>query len=202
MIGLSGSHRTGKSTMAKAWAEKHGFAFIPSQASKVLEEKGLSLSANLPFAVRLDAQRHILDAAKKQLESVTGPFISDRTPMDMAAYAMADVMKGTAYGSEHLLEKYVQDCYDVTNLHYDRIVIVPPGIPYVEEPGKPPFDIGYQEHHHLLCIGLICDYRCQVTSIQLDRNTIGLEDRIGILDEQWEEIVAGFKRFNKGHLLH
>ena len=60
MIGLSGAHRTGKSSLARAFAEKHGIPFVETSASQVFKDLGVDPAATHDFSTRLTVQEEIL----------------------------------------------------------------------------------------------------------------------------------------------
>ena len=60
-IGISGSHRTGKTTLAKVLAEKQNIPFIQTQTSKIFQQYGLNPSQTLDFDKRLWIQNKVLE---------------------------------------------------------------------------------------------------------------------------------------------
>ena len=82
-IGLCGSHRTGKTTLAEAVALKMGIPFVKTQTSEVFKQHGLDPSAPMDFGTRIRIQEHIIRAAEEIWESEPNSFITDRTPIDM-----------------------------------------------------------------------------------------------------------------------
>src|SRR3569832_345872 len=61
LIGLCGAHRTGKTSLAKAYAKKHGIAFMETSVSAIFKELGLDPAASFDFKTRLDIQEVILE---------------------------------------------------------------------------------------------------------------------------------------------
>ena len=91
MLGLSGSHRVGKTTLAKLYAEKHGFAFVQTSVSAIFKELGLDPAQTYDFATRLTVQEEILKRLDKTFAEHAGQAaITDRTPLDFLAYTMGD----------------------------------------------------------------------------------------------------------------
>lgn len=90
MIGLCGAHQTGKTSLARAYAEATGAMFIESPVTNIWTELGLDPSnPNFGFKTRLDAQELILERLDKAYASAAGVnAIADRTPIDMLGYTM------------------------------------------------------------------------------------------------------------------
>ena len=94
-IGLCGSHRTGKTTLAEAVSKKTGIPFVRTSTSEVFRRAGLDPAASLDFNKRLWIQNETLEAAKGVWEAAGKSFITDRTPVDMMAYTLGDIQGGT-----------------------------------------------------------------------------------------------------------
>jgi hypothetical protein len=98
----------------------------------------------MDFKKRLWIQHKILDAAEKIWEAEKEQFITDRTPLDMMAYTLADI-QGTTEVNFDELEGYLARCIDVTNTFFALLVLVQPGIPLMHEKGKAALN-EYLEH--------------------------------------------------------
>ena len=105
---LCGAHRTGKTTLAKAFSNYSGMPFVQTGASHVFADMGLDPKVDYPLEVRLDIQKRILESFEKQCSSVkTKHFITDRTPIDFMAYMMADIQRENVRGQlEKDIERY------------------------------------------------------------------------------------------------
>lgn len=96
MYGLAGSHRSGKSTLARALADDLGIEFLETKVGDVFADLGLDPKANLPFDKRLDVQNAILRSIETQYALRNGArFVADRTPFDVLGYTMADIRRDT-----------------------------------------------------------------------------------------------------------
>jgi hypothetical protein len=179
-IGLCGGHRTGKSTLAKAIAPRMGIPFVGTTTSQVFEQMGLDPATPMDFPTRLRVQHQVLIAAEKVWQSESKPFITDRTPIDMMAYTLGDIL-GTTEVNFCELEDYIQRCFSSANQYFDWLVIVQPGIPLVYEPGKAALNQAYIEHIHTLVLGLCSDRRLNCRSYCLERHATDLEERIQII---------------------
>lgn len=181
MIGLLGAHRTGKTSLARAYAEKHGIEFIETSVSAIFRELGHDPADSFDFKTRLSIQEVILD----RLDAVYGAVsptvqaITDRTPIDMLAYTMAEAVGGTVRKREQeRFEAYVQRCFEVTNKRFSTLLLVQPGIPLVKARGKAVLNQAYIEHLNSLMLGLSCDVRCSVPHFYIRRAMTEMADRI------------------------
>ena len=176
-IGLCGSHRTGKTTLADLISQRAGIPFVKTSTSDVFREHGLDPSKPLDFTRRLWIQHKILDAAEKIWNAGRGRFITDRTPIDMAAYALADIQGATEVNFTDL-EGYLSRCLDATNKFFRMLVLIQPGIPLVHEEGKAALNEGYLEHLNFLMLGLCNDERVLSKFLRLPRDMKAIEDRV------------------------
>jgi len=175
-IGLCGAHRVGKTTLAQAVSQASGLPFLQTHTSQVFKQHGLDPADPMPFAARLSIQREILSAAIAVWNQADGSFISDRTPLDMAAYTLADI-QGTTKVDGTALTSYLDDCLHVSNQYFSTLIVIPPGIPLINEPGKAALHTGYIEHLHTLVVGL-CHHPClSATVCQLSRQVLSVRAR-------------------------
>src|ERR1035437_11190687 len=94
LIGLMGSHNTGKTTLMHAYAEKNNLARIETSVSAIFKELGRDPAAVFDFRTRMDIQEHVLtrvDEGYAELDPKEQA-ITDRTPIDMLAYTMAEAI--------------------------------------------------------------------------------------------------------------
>ncbi|MCP9494360.1 MAG: ATP-binding protein [Pyrinomonadaceae bacterium MAG19_C2-C3] len=179
-IGLAGSHRTGKSTLARVIAKRSGIPFIKTTTTEVFARLGLDPAAKMDFATRLNVQRRILRVYQETWQSAhlaRQPFITDRTPVDLLAYTFADIQGGTVVNDDEL-ELYVADCFAVTNRFFKSLVLVQPGIPLIYAAGKAALNKAYIEHINTLIIGFCHHARLAVSVQVLPREMTDLETRI------------------------
>ncbi len=186
-IGLCGSHRTGKTTLAEAISQKSGMPFVKTSTSEVFKEHGLDPSKSMDFQRRLWIQHKILDAAEKLWYAEQRQFITDRTPLDMAAYTLADI-QGAAEVDFSELEKYLERCFKTTNELFKILVLIQPGIPLMHEEGKAALNEGYLEHLNYLILGLCNDNRVKSRFVFLNRNVTTMEDRINLILHELDRI--------------
>ena len=176
-IGLCGSHRTGKTTLAEAVSKKTGIPFVRTSTSEVFRRAGLDPAASLDFNKRLWIQNETLEAAKGVWEAAGKSFITDRTPVDMMAYTLVDI-QGSTQADFNEVEDYLERCFTFTNRFFDALVIVQPGIPLVHEQGKAALNRAYIEHLNYLILGLTEDPRLTARVVLIGRETMGINDRV------------------------
>jgi nicotinamide riboside kinase len=185
-IGLCGSHRSGKTTLARRYAEVNGVPMIASSVSAIALRYDFDMDNDRRDdpAFR-EMQNVILDTLEKSFRGQSN-FISDRTPLDAAAYLIADMQANT--GSPHFQQgvlQYLDRARRLTNELFDTVVLVPPGISFEEEPGKPGGNLAYQEHHHLLVRALMSEL--DIKSGELDRENLSLDGRLDALIDWVDE---------------
>jgi hypothetical protein len=186
-IGLCGSHRTGKTTLAEAISQQTGMPFVKTSTSEVFNKHGLDPSKPMDFQKRLWIQHKILDTAQHLWLAEQKQFITDRTPLDMAAYTLADIQGATEVDFPEL-EGYLARCFEVTNYFFKVLVLIQPGIPLMHEEGKAALNKSYLEHLNYLILGLCNDARINSTLVFLHRDVITLEDRIGVIQHELDRI--------------
>lgn len=162
MIGLAGAHRTGKTTLAKAWAKQEDIDFVTISTTRVFEELALTPQTTTTAAARLQVQRALVQRCDEVFIGRRTAFISDRTPLDVAAYTLADAVQGfyTPHQQQEV-QKIITDCIDICNAAFKTVLLIKPdpAIGYRAEKGKPDADSAYQEHVDLLIHGMLADER-------------------------------------------
>lgn len=184
MIGLCGSHRVGKTSLARAFAEKFELEFVQTSASEVFKEFGLNPATRYAFDTRLTIQEEILKRFDEQYAKVgMRPAITDRTPLDMLAYTMAEATQDDVPAElQDRFKKYVQSCIDVTNKRFGVLLVVQPGIKIVAEEGKAALNEAYIEHLNSIVLGLSVDERIKAAHFYIPRRMIDMDERIAALD--------------------
>lgn len=182
-VGLTGSHRTGKTTLAKAYGEKHETHVCLTSASGVFKTLGFDPQKDYPIEIRMDIQEAILkDFARqyKEASDISGrSFITDRTPVDLMAYALADISRNKLSDEmEERFSKYFRSCIDLCNIYFSTLVVVKPGIPLVEDATKAPIGNAYIEHLSQIIMGLTVDERITAMHYYIPTHITELERRI------------------------
>ena len=103
----------------------------------------------------------------------------DRTPIDLAAYMLADVSRQeiSPY-TDREVAAYVESCLIVANSYFSGVVVIQPGIPIVEDLSKAPASFSYMEHINALCLGLVSSPLLKRTqAFSISRYCTELDDR-------------------------
>lgn len=179
-LGLCGSHRTGKTTLAREIAEQYDLEFVVTTTSEVFVANGLKPSSPMDFEQRLWIQDKIITAAEEVWSACDGAFITDRTPLDMLAYTLGDIQGIVAVEFEPL-QQYVKRCILSSNRFFASLCVVQPGIKLVPAPGKAALNEAYIEHLNTLVLGLCVDERITVPFHVLPRETTNLQKRCSFL---------------------
>ncbi|MBE9561952.1 MAG: AAA family ATPase [Proteobacteria bacterium] len=176
-IGICGSHRTGKTTLAQAIANKTGTNLVKTDTNAVFIQQGLHPSQSLDFSTRLKIQKLIIQAAVKIWQ--TDNFVTDRTPIDFMAYTLAEIQGDTEVDFVEL-EAYLTECFAVTNQIFSKLIVVQPAIPLVYETGKAALNKSYMEHLNIIVQGLCNDERLQCPTTIIPRDIVNLQKRVSI----------------------
>lgn len=197
-LGLCGAHRTGKTTTARAMAEQTGIDYLSISASNVLADMGLEPKDITSLDLRIEVQQRLVKACEKTFMGRRKPFVSDRTPIDVAAYMLADAGQDVTMEQAWAIKNIVTDCIDITNCCFSSLVLFCPGIPYVAEPGKPLPNSAYQEHIHTLVTGLLSDHDMKVRWLYFARHHTVLEKRVSTLKALYDGVLedAGYEAEN------
>ncbi len=209
MIGLSGANGTGKSTLAQAFAEREGIPYVATSASEVFKRMGLDPKAEYPMELRLVIQEMILGAFETQYaaaQKLSNLWISDRTPIDLASYLLADVQRAGLMERPEMaaaVNDYVKRCFGVASRFFSVIILVQPGIqvPVIRD-GKAPSCPAYMEHLNAIQLGLLCDERNMTRRFSIPRRVVTLDDRIASVNNAIEAVVEAEKVLQKSRVLH
>ena len=190
-IGFTGAHRSGKTTLAKLVSAEYKIPMVDSPASAIVKSFGFDMAKEnrLDFAIApggvfetgVDMQQEIYRQLVSSLAEAgnAGHFVSDRTPIDVAAYLLADATgyAGTPKNHAQVMEMVNAAILETARL-FDLVILVPPGIQFIAEDGKPPINEAYQEHHHMLCRGMLFDEDLDLYWDELRRTTHTIDARM------------------------
>lgn len=161
IIGLAGAHRTGKTTLAKIIAEELEIDFVSSSFGEAAKRHGYDAVADMTLTERIGMQIKVLHEHQNFLMANRKVVITDRTPIDMLAYTLAEVgMQSHTQVEASVLqavEAYKQLCLALTSKFYKTVFVLGPLDHYAEEPGKPAFNTAFQSHIQLLIDGAACN---------------------------------------------
>lgn len=208
MIGLCGAQRTGKTTLAAKYAEYAKIPFVRTDVSGTFVRLGADPKKDYPLNERIELQREILKDYSALLKKAPFKFITDRTPVDMMAYMLADVRRENVTDTQAgQLMTYLEECHKVLNQQFTVLMVVQPGIPAKDEPGKAPTNPAYMEHINTLCMGMVVSDKVEAAHFYVPRNYIDLDTRIKALDYAVEKAAARHRtkmeeQFEQGVVLH
>ena len=176
-IGLCGAHRVGKTTLAQALSAATSVPFTRTNTTGVFDSNEIDPAMPMTFQTRLAIQYRILAAAEELWAQQNAAFVTDRTPIDMAAYTLADIQGSTAVEYE-AFQSYIDLCFETTNRFFGTLVLVQPGIPLVYEHGKAALNEAYIEHINTLILGLCHDERLRCPIVCLKRDITSIKERV------------------------
>lgn len=181
LIALCGASGAGKTTIAREFVRRNkGFVFGETSTSAVMRAHGMDPAKDYPLRERIAMQVIILYELDKFYAGFTSNAIFDRTPLDAAAFLLADIQRENVDDEDQAgVISYVSRAIEITNKRFTVIVGVPPVIPLVtQREGKAPPSPAYTEHIHQLIMGLRCDERMHAKNFMLPRNYTELDLRV------------------------
>ncbi|MDK9739302.1 AAA family ATPase [Vibrio sp. D404a] len=201
-IGLSGTHRTDKTKLAQELSDRLDIPFVRTSTSKVFKEEGLDPSSVLSIDNRIYIQTRLLDDAIEKW-SQHPCFVTDRTPIDMAAYMLMDYCPFTTndFQKQQIID-YISRCINETNRYFSSLVLVPLAIPIKDEELKGVIDPIYMSKYEQLIRGFFVDPDVLPTCYTLDRATINFEER---MEAVMRTILKSFRKaenIREGNLVH
>lgn len=206
LIGLCGAHRTGKTTLAREYAERSNMRFVPTNASEVFKILGHKPNEEYPLEVVLDIQEALLEVFKDIWEEAwmsEDDCITDRTPIDLIAYTMAHVKQNNITEElEERLINYVMDCYEVGNRLFNLYVVLLPGIDVVEADGKASLSYAYIDYISKLVLGTVVDESVYVPNYKIPAWCLDLEERMERIDAMISHTVDTYKKELKDTVKH
>ncbi len=193
IVGICGAHRSGKTTLAREFGLKNpDFAIAETSVSAIMASKGMDPSKDYNFVDRLYMQHVILNELDKFYARFAENTVFDRTPLDAAAYLLADVQRENVPVQTQLhVCKYVEKAIDVTNRRFTMLLFVPPVLPLVDAPGKAPAAPAYVEHISQIISGLRHDERVKVKHFTLPRQYLEIETRVRALENARSRVLSG-----------
>lgn len=196
-VGLSGSQRVGKTTLAVACGKSFEIPVIKTSVSKVFKSMKLDPKKHLDFAKRLEVQWRILDALVAEYNQAgKGIFITDRTPIDFMAYLLSEVMMSNVTGElERQFIQYRQACFDVANNYFSVIIVVQPGIKVVECEGKASANYAHMELINTLVSGLSVSGDLSIQHTYIPRHVTDLARRVRCVEESLKIAYSTFERY-------
>ena len=168
LFGLTGAHRSGKTTLARAVAQDLGLEFYETSVSKTAKAHGYDAVGEMSLNDRLHLQTILLKDHLEELGKRNRPLICDRTPLDFMGYLACEftMTNGKDIDPEILQQAaiFADTCMEATRSYYDFVFYLAPLPAYVAEDGKPADNPIYQMHHALVVQGGISQMRDTINS--------------------------------------
>lgn len=172
---FAGAHRTGKSTTAKIVAQRLGLPYLDSNVTKEMLAAGFDQVGNLDLERRMECQEKRLELHMEKYAAAPRPCITDRSPLDIAAYTLAEFSMHSSVELGQRAAELANRCVNLTRIHYDTLIVPRPLPVYLIEDGKPPPNVGFQHHVQYLIEGMATSLSGEITTAIL--TVTSLEDR-------------------------
>lgn len=183
IIALSGSHRTGKTTLTKAYAERHPvFTQVSVSISSMQAEIGYQSSIqNYGWEIRRYIQSHLLKSFTRLIVELdkSSDYILDRSPLDLIVYLLKSVPQHPSQADSDFILDYIKQCIELNNL-IDTTVVLQPGIPLVSADTSAPAVASDLELYTFILLGLLTNTQYVHKSLirRLPRSIINLDERV------------------------
>ncbi|MFU9046296.1 AAA family ATPase [Acinetobacter tibetensis] len=180
MLGLVGAHRTGKTTLAEAYAKKSGATLVKMEISTLQKELGYdSSNQSYDFDTRMTIQEHLLQRFDEIYSSIKGlDAVCDRTPLDLIGYAMLAVTDDLSDAQSARLTQYVTDCVNLANERFTSLVLLQPGVPLTSSDTSAKSVLALMEKLNLIYLGAFSDERLIVPHFYIPRAMLDINSRI------------------------
>lgn len=133
-FGISGAHKSGKTTLAKHVASKWRMKYVDMRLSDVLRAFGASPNEIIPFADRLNIQQNMVKHCINLLDEADTNYITDRTFIDVAAYTLSYMPHAVSDLESETVKLIINQCYQAQSAFFDKLIVVGNGF----EPPKAP----------------------------------------------------------------
>lgn len=192
-IGISGAHRVGKSTLAKAAAESLGMEFCETRCSEVFAQDVGGVfykpSDDIPFPARMVIQARMLEHISNRYAAMTGPFVADRTPVDVIAYLFGEVQGSTIPKPERerynrFLNSIAERAVQICDNQLVGIVHLQPGIDLIEGVDKAVACPVYIRHLNMLVSAIMNGWAGQFfAAYTMPHAALDIKERVEHVDQ-------------------
>lgn len=199
MFALIGAHRSGKTTTAKAVAERIGLHYHDAGVTRIMKEIDYNPVADLSIEDRLKAQKHLLMRYVEEIKAIKGAFITDRSPLDFIGYTLGEVtMHNTDLEMGNAITDYIDACVRVANTHFDSLIVLRPLPFFTVDPTKPPPNLAYQELNQMIVEGATQRFNGPRYFFE----TTDLQERVDLVMGIISERMECYRQSNKQRSLH
>jgi AAA domain len=194
IVGLCGAHRTGKTTLATEFCKKDRlFKFAPTSVSQMMISRGFDPALDYGIEERIAIQEVILTELDQHYSQHEKNTIFDRTPLDAAAYMLADVRRENVDpATQGKIVAYVERAIDITNRRFAMLLYVPPVLKLEPAPGKAPAEPAYVEHIAQIINGLKNDERMRVKHYTLPRRYTDIDTRVAAMQNATGRLLSNY----------
>ena len=199
MLGLIGSHRTGKTTLAEAYAKKTGAAVVKMNVGDLQRQFGFdSSNQSYGFDMRMDIQEKLLASFEEIYSTIKDKnAIVDRTPLDLIGYTMLAVKDNLSEAQSNRLEQYVVDCINLTNKCFTALVLLQPSIPLTTAETSAKSCRALMEKLNLIYLGATTDERVIIPHFYIPRAMTSLEHRVQACELAVKKVKARLMQAKK-----
>lgn len=138
---ISGPHAIGKTTTAKAIAEKTDSLLVGSIAGFVAQRLKYKIDNNPANIDTAKYQQEVLNGFELVCEATYGNNrVFDRSPLDFTVY-LALALRGDLSLHNSIMHHYSRRCIELTNRHCDVLILPQADLneTYESKPGRPAF---------------------------------------------------------------
>lgn len=188
IIALSGAHRTGKTTLARHYANRHEHVtFCPVSISDMQKKMGYkSSNQTYAWAIRQKIQTGLLEQYAALLDSLDKhqSYILDRSPLDLIIYLIRAAPKHMTEDDSDFIMRYISQCLEL-NARIELTMVLRPGIPLIAATTSAPAVAGDLEIFTFMLLGLIDSYKNQMPSLVhiMPRYFLSLEQRCDYIED-------------------
>jgi len=173
-IGIVGCAGTGKSTLARSVSESLGIPLLESKeiTASILERDGYDYSSGIQVERFLANSGRQMEILRRTIESEksTEEFVTDRTVVDLAAYAVCEMHNHDTKALSHVFTM----CSDSVAQYSHLFLCQWDGKP-VGENQKRTLNPWYQFLVHALEVGIMEHWKCDYKVVSADGSTERLE---------------------------
>lgn len=185
LFGLTGAHRSGKTTLARTVARELDIEFYETSTSEVARKLGFDAVGVMTLSQRLQLQQGLLENHLNEISRRSRPLITDRTPLDYMGYMLCevDMQSHLKLTEEELfaLGEFMVNCLEKMRENFDYAFYTQPLPEYDIADGKPAANPAYQLHHDICVLGALAKLSGSINIAHL--NTANFETRRSFLHD-------------------